>query len=143
MRASILGVRGELAPWDLHQSKAHPRFPNTSKYKVLLYLPPYGRNSDVKLGPHQFDPPLGWLGWTNGSKMVPFEISSPHSCRPILHRLATVHNAADRHDYRRKTTDRQSDRNRRKRHLVAFRLKGFKRTSHTNSKPPPPGFIPR
>ena len=42
LRSLILGVRVGLAGWDSHQSKAHPRL-------VLLYLPPFGRNSNVMI----------------------------------------------------------------------------------------------
>ena len=66
LRSPILGFRGVLAGWDLHQSKAHRGLPNTSQYNVLLYLPPFGRNYNVKLCPlPQFDPIWG-LGWTYG-----------------------------------------------------------------------------
>ena len=51
-------VRGVLAGWDAHQTKAHPRLPNTSQYNVLLYLPTFGRNSNIKL-----DPPIRPLIW--------------------------------------------------------------------------------
>ena len=44
-----------LAGWAWHESKAYPWLPNTSQYKVLLYLLPFGRNSDVKLLTPQFD----------------------------------------------------------------------------------------
>ena len=40
---------GGLAGCGLYQPRAHPRFPNTSQYKILLYLQPYGRNSNVTL----------------------------------------------------------------------------------------------
>ena len=48
----ILGGRGVFAGWDLHQSKAHPRFTNTSQDKVLLYLPPF----QFQVMASQFDP---------------------------------------------------------------------------------------
>ena len=48
MRSPILGVRGVSAGWDLHQLKAHTRLRNTSQYKVLLYLLPFGHNSNIK-----------------------------------------------------------------------------------------------
>ena len=49
--------------WDSHQSKAHPRFPNSTQYNVLLYLPPFGCNFAFKypLFPiPQFDPRPFW-----------------------------------------------------------------------------------
>ena len=57
-RSPILDFRVVLGRWDLYQSKAHPQFPNTSQYKVLLYLLPLGRNSNAKLGT-PIRPPLG------------------------------------------------------------------------------------
>ena len=76
----ILGVRGVFAGWDLHQSKGHTRFPNTCQYKIVLYQSPAGRNSYVQLcPPPQFCPHVWRLGYTKGSKIVPIEISSPHS----------------------------------------------------------------
>ena len=39
------GVRWELRGRDLRQSKVNLRFNNTSQYKGLLYLSPFGRNS--------------------------------------------------------------------------------------------------
>ena len=38
-------VRGQLDGQKLHQSKAHSLLPNTPQYKLLLYLPLFGRNS--------------------------------------------------------------------------------------------------
>ena len=76
----------------------HPRLPNTSQYKVLLYRSPLVRNSSVK-----FSPPFGGLRWTcgveNGTNrnLVPtllFDFYTHY--RPILHLLATIHNVADR-----------------------------------------------
>ena len=67
--------------------------------------------------------PFGCWG-LRGSKVVQIEISIPlpHSTcihrRRILHRLAAISNAADR-----QTTDRRSEWNRQKRHLLAFCLK--------------------
>ena len=40
---------GELRGRELRPPKDHPRLPNTSHYKVLLYPPPFGRNSNVML----------------------------------------------------------------------------------------------
>ena len=52
-----------LGRWDLHQSKARPQLPKTSQNKVLLYLPPYGSNSNVKLCP----PPISTTAlWGKG-----------------------------------------------------------------------------
>ena len=55
--------------------------PTTSKClssKVLLNLPPFGRNSSVLLWP-PIRPPIWGLGWTwGGSKMVPIEMLFPH-----------------------------------------------------------------
>ena len=42
------GLLGVVTGRELRQLKAHPRLPNTSQYKVLLYLLPFGRNSNVK-----------------------------------------------------------------------------------------------
>ena len=98
-----LRVTGVLAGLDLQQSKAHPRLHNTGQYKVSLYLSPFGRNSNAKLWPPpQFDPHLRLrvdLGVENGTSqnLVPtFLFDCYAHCRPILHCLATIHNAADR-----------------------------------------------
>ena len=93
------GLGGVLAVWDSHQSKAQPRLPNTFQYIVLLYLPPFGCNSNIKLWP------LTQLGGQCGPRrhLVPtflFDFCTHY--RPILHRLAIMRNAGDR----------QSDRNR-------------------------------
>ena len=47
---NCMGLR-ELWVRELHQSKAHPRLPNTFKYKALLDLPPFGWKSHVKIKP--------------------------------------------------------------------------------------------
>ena len=83
----ILGVGGVLACWDVYQSKAHPRLPNISQCKVLLYLPPFGWNFNVKLWPtnstHRFEGECGprWL------KMVPIEMLSPIFLFDFIHTL--------------------------------------------------------
>ena len=99
LRSQILRVMGVLVRWDLHQSKARPRLPTASQYKVLLYLPPFGPN--VKLWP-QFRPPFGGWGqvgcrgrkWYYLNVVVTFLFDFYR--RPIFHRLAIIHNAADR-----------------------------------------------
>ena len=54
----------------------------------MLHLPPFGRNSNVKLTP-QFDPLLfGGLGRPCGSNMVPIEISSKHCCSTSKHTIS-------------------------------------------------------
>ena len=35
---------GGLAGWDSHQPKTYPQLPNTSQYKLLCYMPPFGCN---------------------------------------------------------------------------------------------------
>ena len=75
------------------------------QYKSLLYLLMFGRKFTFKIRTSQYDPSyrrLG-LGFAYGSKMVASKMLSPHSYStsstqytPILHRLATIHNAADR-----------------------------------------------
>ena len=65
----------ETSGWKLRQSKAPPpRFRNTSTHKVLLYRPPFGRNSNVNLLPSLILPGVLRSGWTKGSKMVPIEM---------------------------------------------------------------------
>ena len=59
----------------------HSRLPNTSQYKVLLYLPPFGRNSNVKLCLLPIRPPFGG---PRGPKMVPIEMWSPNSIRLLF-----------------------------------------------------------
>ena len=46
----ILGAYTVIWDRDLCQWKAIPRLPNTSLYKVLLYLSLFGRNSNVRYG---------------------------------------------------------------------------------------------
>ena len=99
----------ELGGRKLRQSKAHPRLRNTSPHKVLLYLPPFGRNSNVNFF-NPIRPQFGDYGGPRGSKMAPIEISSPHSYSASMHTIdlsCTVRPPADR-----QTTDRHSDRNR-------------------------------
>jgi len=48
IRIPQMAVRVQLDDQTLNQSKSHPRLPKTSQYKVLLYLLPFGCNSDVK-----------------------------------------------------------------------------------------------
>ena len=93
-----VAVKGELAGRDLRQSKAHTRLPNISQHKVLLYLvPPFGRNSNVKLcsNPNSTQP-IWACGVENSTSrnLLPtflFDLNT----RSIWHRLATIHNAAD------------------------------------------------
>ena len=94
----VLWSQGELGGRELCQSKAHPRLSNTSPYKVWQQF-----QCEITTSP--FDPLIGGQGGPIGSKIVPIEISSPHSYSTsmhthqmtILHCLATIHNAADRH----------------------------------------------
>ena len=95
-----------LGGWNLYQSKAHPRLPSTSHYKVLLYLTPFGRNSYVKLWPPNGTLLLGVRVDQVGRKWY------QSKCRPIflfdfcthfrciLHRLATILDAAEQTDRR-------------------------------------------
>ena len=53
----------ELGGWELRQSKTHPRLPTISQHKVLLYLLPFGQNSNVKLWPLNSTPQFSGLGW--------------------------------------------------------------------------------
>ena len=67
LRSPILSGKGLLGGGgrDLYQSKAHPRLPNTSQYKVLLNLPTFIWNSNVKLCSQiRPFPRLGGKGWT-------------------------------------------------------------------------------
>ena len=102
LNSPILEVGEVLGRWDLYQSKAHPRLPNTSHYKILLYLPPFGGNSNVKLW-SQFaaSPVLGLrvdLGVENGTNrnvVLTFLFDFCTHYWSILDRLATIHNATD------------------------------------------------
>ena len=80
--------------------------------------PAFGQNPDVKLWP-SLRPPVWWLEWTLGSKMV-FDICTHN--RPILHRLASLHNAADR-----RQTDRAIGLGR-----LCNSIAGLKRSSQIN-----------
>ena len=62
MSSEILGVWGVLAGWDSHQSKVHPRPPNTSQYNVCSSGRCLATSPIPSYGPH-FDPPFGRLGW--------------------------------------------------------------------------------
>ena len=53
-----MGVRGVLGCWDLYQSKAHPRLPHISQYKVLLYLTPFGRTLNREFWGSPMDRPV-------------------------------------------------------------------------------------
>ena len=103
LRSPILGFRGVLAGWDSHQSKAHPRLPNTCQHKVLLYLPPIGRNSNLANSS-----PIGGLGGPWGSTTVPIQISSPHSHSTYIHTICLSCTVWPQYTTRR--TDRQRDR---------------------------------
>ena len=91
------------------------RFHNAYHFKVFLYLLPFGRNSNIKFWPPpQFDTHL-WvrmdLGVENGTNrnIVPTFLFEFYTHRgSILHRLATIHNAADR-----QPTDRAMGKDRR------------------------------
>ena len=113
LRSPMLGERWVLAGWDLNQPKAHQGLPNTSEYKVLLYLPSFGLNSNVMLWPHPnytpilgvaVDPVVRVENGTNRNAVYTFDFCAHY--RPIWDRLATIHNATDRQ------TDRQGDGNR-------------------------------
>ena len=51
---------------------------NTSPYKCFAYLPPFGPKLNVKLCSPNFTPVWG-LGWTEGLKMAPIEMSFSNS----------------------------------------------------------------
>ena len=63
------------------------QLPNTFKYKALLYLPPFGRNSDVKLWLLQLEPPIRVYDVPWGSKVVPIEMSTLHSYATSVHTI--------------------------------------------------------
>ena len=101
---------------DLYQSKAHPRLPITSKYKVLPYLPSFGRNSNVKLcPPPQIDPPFGVRVDLRGRKKInryavyTFLFDFYTHYNPILHRLSPQY------------TPRQTDRRQTERYQQSLR----------------------
>ena len=73
------GVKGVLERWDLYKSRAHPRLPNASQIKNVLYLPSFRNSMSNYPSPH-FDPLFGVRVDLGGSKMVPVEMSShiPH-----------------------------------------------------------------
>ena len=48
------------------KSKDHTRLPNTSQYNFVLYMPPFDRNSNVKIRPPISTPLFGGLRWTRG-----------------------------------------------------------------------------
>ena len=106
--------------------------PTTSQYKMLLYLTRLGWNSNVKLSPFQFDSPFWGLGWTYGSKMLPIEMSSPHSYSTSIHTIGP--SCTIWLQYTTWETDRpsQSDRNRPPMHaaykMVTSLFEFYKRT---------------
>ena len=114
LRSPILRVNEVLWGWDLHQSKARP-IPLNTKFCSICH-----RLAGIPLSkfPSKFDPRLGLrLRWTYGVKndtnqnvVSTFLFDFNTHYRPILHRLATIHNAAG--IYRPQTGNRQSDRNR-------------------------------
>ena len=63
----------------VRQPRSSPKLPNTCQFKVLLHLPPFDRNSMPSYSPLNSTPVLGGSGRPRGSKLVPIEISSPHS----------------------------------------------------------------
>ena len=80
--------------WQINHCKNedHPRIPNTSKYKVLLYLPPVGQNFNANLTPPlrlpQFDEfQICDYGGPRGSKMVPIEIWAPRAYSTSIHNI--------------------------------------------------------
>ena len=89
--------------------KAHPLLPNASQCKVLLYLPPLGRNSKDILCPtnstHQVPVwgvrvDLGYRKWS------PVEISSPHSYSTSIHTIGLSCTVWPQHT--RRLTERQT-----------------------------------
>ena len=62
--------------------------PNTFQYKLVLYLPPFGRNSNVKFwSPNSNPARFGGYGGSMGSKMAPIEMSSPYSYSTSIHTI--------------------------------------------------------
>ena len=64
-----------LGRWDFYKLKVHTRLPNVSQCKVLLYLPPFGPNSNVTL----------WHSNSLWRKGVDLAMSSSHSYSTTLH----------------------------------------------------------
>ena len=93
---------GELWYRELRQSKAHPRLPNASNYKVLLYLPPFCRISNIKCWPSPLD--VENCTYRNIGPTYLFDFHTHH--RNILYHVATIYNTTDRQ------ADRESPRNR-------------------------------
>ena len=91
--------RGELGDRELRQPKARSRLPNTYQYQVVLYLPPFSRNSNVKFCPTPpIRPPrlgvrvdLGGRNFTNRNVVPTFVFEFYTDYRHILHRLVAIH----------------------------------------------------
>ena len=63
------GRFGALEGRESRLSKVHTRLPNTCQYDVLLYLPPFGWNSNVKLWtPVRLPPPVWTVGVVPGDR---------------------------------------------------------------------------
>ena len=94
---------------DLHQSKAHPRLPNTPQYKVLLHLPQFCPNSNGKFCPTTPNSTAYLVGYsgsmwsiqgvengTNRNVDPTFLFNFNTTYTAILYRMATIYNAAER-----------------------------------------------
>ena len=87
--------RGNVSVQSFVSRKSMHGFPTSLGYKVLFYMPLFGRSFSVKLSPHpQFYPVWARVSCLTGSKMVRSNISFRFLQRPILHRLAAIHKAS-------------------------------------------------
>ena len=99
-----------------NKSKAHSWLHNAYQFKVLLHLPPFGRNINAKWCPShyallQFDPSLGVRvdHRPSGSKWYHSKCR-PHIPIPLLYTLSTITHNLPPFGHNRQHTDRQTDR---------------------------------
>ena len=100
LRSPILFDQGSASSSKVVSIESPPITPIASQYKVLLYLPLFGRNSNVKLWPSIFDPYMGVKVDLGGRKFYQLKFWAHIPIWP----LCTV--------WPQYTTDRHSDRNR-------------------------------
>ena len=108
-----LGGLGRARGWELHQSKAHPWLPNLNT-KFCSICRRWAGIPKSNYGPSIRPHPIwggGCYGWPIGSKIVPIEMSSPHSYSTSIHTTGLPCTVWSQYTTWQ-TDDRQSNRNR-------------------------------